>query len=651
MINRLLIANRGETACRIIRSAQRLGIHTIAVYSTADLGALHCEMADEAHCIGDAPATASYLNIAALLAAAQKTRADAVHPGCGFLSESPAFAQSVVDAGLIFVGPSPTVMAQAASKATARQLAAQAGIAVLPGFEDADANDDTLHQAAKSIGFPILIKATAGGGGRGMRVVNRAADFAAALEQARREAKSGFDSDAVILEKYIPRARHVEVQLLADQQGNRWLLGERDCTLQRRRQKVVEESPAPNLSAKTRQTLHDYANQIAATLNYENAGTVEFLLNAADNALYFLEINARLQIEHPLTEMLFALDLVEWQLRIAAGESLPDQMPTARGWAMEARVCAENPNNDFLPASGRIIACHWPPSTAVRTDAGVRAGDTVSTHYDSMVAKIIAHGDGREAARQKLLRALAMAKLDGVANNIACVRDMLVDDDFIRGTQWTTLIEDKSEKLLSALQQRQERLAAAAVAWLFFASYDFPAAGFRLNQAAQIRVLWQDDDRGDIWELAATMQDKTCQVTNLLSGACLTVTEISGTTTGLAAIINGVRTAAQCTRTDDGALKIFAEGLVLTMRTAALAAGAEEESDGVLRAPMSAIVREVKAAQGHRIKKGDTLLVLEAMKMEIIIAAPRDGVIAAVHCAPGDTVEQGMPLAQLDDED
>jgi acetyl/propionyl-CoA carboxylase alpha subunit len=453
-IKKLLIANRGEIALRIIRTARALGLYTIAVYSEADAGSPHLAAADQARPIGPAEARHSYLNIQSIVEAALAGGADAIHPGYGFLSESPQFARAVNEAGLIFVGPPPPVLAAAGDKVGARQLAQRAGVPIVPGTETADAA--TARSFAALTGYPILIKAAAGGGGRGMRVVNEAGALDAALQAAAREAAAAFNDGRLFIEKYLPAPRHVEVQILGDSHGRVIAMGERECSLQRRHQKIVEESPSPGISPSLRDRITDAAATLAAAVGYQNAGTVEFLVDG-DN-FYFLEINARLQVEHPVTELRFDYDLVAAQLQIAAGQPLIEP-PPPRGHAIQCRVYAEDAHNDFRPAAGPVLYLQLPAGPGVRVDTFLTPGIEIGTHYDGLLAKVIAYGTDREEARRRMLAALDEFMLTGVAHTAAFLRDLIASDDFARGEFSTTFVN----QFLPAWAPPDETFRAAAI--------------------------------------------------------------------------------------------------------------------------------------------------------------------------------------------
>ncbi|HEY6597904.1 MAG TPA: biotin carboxylase N-terminal domain-containing protein, partial [Pseudomonadales bacterium] len=457
MFKRLLIANRGEIACRIMRTARRLGIETVAVYSDADRDALHVRSADHSVRIGEAPARDSYLRIDALVAAVKKSGADAIHPGYGFLAENADFAAACAGA-CTFVGPSADAIRAMGSKIEAKRIVSEAGAPVVPGYQ-LDQDPTKLADAARTIGYPLLIKASAGGGGKGMRIVRTPQEFANALSGARRESKAAFGDDAVLLERYLTAPKHIEVQILADSFGRTLYLFERDCSVQRRHQKVIEEAPAPTMTAHQRVGMGEAAVKAAAAIGYEGAGTIEFITEGDE--YYFMEMNTRLQVEHPITEAILGLDLVEWQLRIADGERLPfaQEDLAIRGHAVEARVYAENPRRKFLPSTGRLVHVGFP--VGVRVDTGVESGAEVTMHYDPMIAKVIAHADTRDAAIDRLNRALADCEIAGVEHNVAFLRNILGDAGFRSGRYDTGLIESRGPALIPAEDPRM--LAAAAL--------------------------------------------------------------------------------------------------------------------------------------------------------------------------------------------
>jgi 3-methylcrotonyl-CoA carboxylase alpha subunit len=645
MLESVLIANRGEIACRIAATCRRLGVRSVAVFSDADRGARHARLADEAVAIGPAPAAESYLSIPGLLDAARRARAAAVHPGYGFLAESSAFARAVRDAGLAFVGPSPEAMDLMGGKDTAKEVMGRAGVPLVPGYHGADQDDDRLRAEAEAVGYPLLIKAAAGGGGKGMRRVDDPAAFLDALAACRREAAGAFGDDRVLLERLVERPRHVEVQVFADRHGNALHLFERDCTLQRRHQKVVEEAPAPDLPDATREALGRAAVQAALAAGYEGAGTVEFLL-APDGRFYFIEMNTRLQVEHPVTEAITGLDLVEWQLRVAAGEPLPlrqDEL-RRRGHAVEARLYAEDPERGFLPSTGRLRTLRLPEGMqGVRVDTGVGEGDAVTPFYDPMIAKIIAHGPDRQRALDLLARALDAAAVEGPATNLAFLRRAVRAEPFRRmaidtgwldreGAPLTVPDEPAPEDLTLAatalLLDERRRAAARAAASPDPTSPWHRVDGWRLNRAP-----------GREYRLSHAGEVETVRIAGGGEGGPdgRVRAEIDGrTVTGWATVAHDRVTLAREGRT-----------VILGLPDAALADAAEAEAGGLLAAPMPGKVTRLLVAPGERVERGRTLAILEAMKMEHRFDAPRDGTVTAVHVREGDQVEEGAVLLDL----
>ena len=674
MLDSLLIANRGEIACRIIRTARRLGLRTVAVHSDADRNALHVQMADESVRIGPAPARESYLDGARLIAAARDRGCRAIHPGYGFLSENAGFARACDEAGVVFVGPPASSIDRMGSKSEARRLMASAGVPVLPGYDDEDQSDDALLAAAQRVGFPLLIKPTAGGGGKGMRVVRAAGEFAEALAGARREAARSFGDDRVLLERFVEHGRHVEIQVFADAHGNAVHLFERDCSLQRRHQKVVEEAPAPGLDEATRAAMGAAAVAAARAVDYRGAGTVEFLYDG--RAFHFLEMNTRLQVEHPVTEMITGLDLVEWQLRVAAGESLPcDQAAIRRhGHAVEARLYAEDPDRGFLPSTGRLARLRLPAHHAqVRVDAGVEQGGEVSVHYDPMIAKIIAWADDRAQALERLQRALEETEVEGVRTNLRFLWQILGAPAVRAGDVSTRLLEtDASLRRDVPEHELLEAWLVAAVARLrglpgdesgraqSAASPWEAATGFRLGGPAQVRVPLRFDasqapaslaERGPQRHWLAFERDETGVVTVLLGGRRHRVDvrfEPDGVVRGY---VDGEPVAARCQSDHDRVIVRsrcvrydFVEDTGAEPRASA-------EHEGHCRAPMPGHVLDIRVQTGQVVDRGAVLLVLEAMKMEHSLVAPWPARVIDVAVQAGQRVEEGMDLIQLEPVD
>jgi 3-methylcrotonyl-CoA carboxylase alpha subunit len=641
----LLIANRGEIACRIMRTAKKLGLRTVAVYSEADANALHVRSADVAYCIGPAQALQSYLHVPALIDAIRATGADAVHPGYGFLSENEDFAAAVVAAGAVWVGPDAYAIRVMGSKIEAKRAVAGAGAPVVPGYNGDDQSESTLFAEAKRTGFPLLIKASAGGGGKGMRIVRSAEEFAEALAGARREAKNAFSDDRVLLERYLPAPKHIEVQVLADRYGNTIYLHERDCSVQRRHQKVIEEAPGPTIDAVLRQRLGKAAVTAAKSVNYVGAGTVEFIAEAGE--FYFMEMNTRLQVEHPVTEAITGLDLVEWQLRIAAGERLTLLQRDVRleGHAVEARIYAENPARRFLPSTGRLLHAAFP--LGVRIDAGVETGDSVGIHYDPMIAKVIAHGATRQEAIGRLRAALSATRLCGLSHNTGYLVRALAVPDFVEG-RYTTGFCDRHHEMLVAADDQPALVAAALAASRFPGPGSSVGAwnrvdGFTPNLAAQVDC-----------RLAIGAQTHTVAVP--ASGFEVPypgVSPIDAATVEVRFRHRGVnRTAA--VHVSGVELHVMLDGDTVVVRDLdrdidrfVVSGG----SMGGIVAPLPGQVLEVRVKPGDRVRSGDVLVIVEAMKMEHLVRAPEDGVVETVGCSQGARVEEGMVLVSLRPDD
>lgn len=660
-INTLLIANRGEIACRVMRTARRMGIRTIAVYSEADRDALHVLQADEAYPIGAAPARQSYLRADAILEAARLSGADAIHPGYGFLSENADFAAACAAAGLIFLGPPPSAIRAMGSKSAAKTLMEKAGVPLVPGYHGDNQSLDVLAAAADQIGFPVLIKASAGGGGKGMKVVTEAASFADALDAARREALSSFGDDRVLVEKYLGRPRHIEMQIFADTHGNIVHLFERDCSIQRRHQKVVEEAPAPGMSAERRRMMGEAAIEAARAVGYVGAGTIEFIAEGDD--FFFMEMNTRLQVEHPVTEAITGQDLVEWQIRIGRGESLPvtQEELAIHGHAIEVRLYAEDPRRDFLPQIGTLTHLALPDGmSGVRVDAGVKSGDSVSIHYDPMIAKIIAAGADRTEAVNRLRAALAATEVVGFATNRVFLQAIAAHPVFAGAELDTGFIGRYSADLLPTSQPASDRmLALAALAVLSdeeraqakaadpadpFSPWG-RAPGWSLNHHSYSDVILLDDEqevivrayfRGGKWTMALPGGDMAVEGTYDPDGR-------------LIARLDGVKITVRAIR-DGKHLTIFADGMEHSFIPRDPREGEVTGGEvGRLVAPMPGLVTQVLVAAGDAVAKGARLLTLEAMKMEIAISAPRDGVVAKVDYAVGDLVAEGAELLTLEE--
>ena len=653
VFNKILIANRGEIAVRVARSARRLGIRSVAVYSSADARAMHVEACDEAYRIGAAAASESYLVGDRILKVAQDCGAEAIHPGYGFLSENAAFARACEDAGIVFIGPPASAIEAMGSKSEAKELMQAAGVPLVPGYHGDDQGDDLLAIESARIGYPQLIKASAGGGGKGMRVVTKERDFAAALTSARREAKASFGDDRVLIERYLTRPRHVEFQVFADRDGNCVHLFERDCSIQRRHQKILEEAPAPGMDAELRAQMGQAAVDCAKAIGYVGAGTVEFLLDE-DDSFYFMEMNTRLQVEHPVTEMITGLDLVEWQLRVAAGEALPleQEQIGCNGHAIEARIYAETPEREFMPAAGRIRYLRQPPDEyGVRIDTGVRAGDAIGINYDPMIAKLITHADSREAALSRLSQALSQCQILGLNTNIhflACV----VDQGQFRAAEFDTGFIGKHEKQLFApntARLGQARILAVAA---LLPAFDTTAATawsrhdmWRMNLPATQRIELEHDDvafevcavfAADGWTF--NLDGESWQVAgDWLEPGLMRVD------------LNGRRIEFPVLREANG-ISLIHEGQTFDFTIPdPIHAGDSAAADADHpQAPMSGAVVALPVAVGDTVEPGDTLIVIEAMKMEHAIVARVGGKVSEILFAVGDQVDEGETLVLLE---
>ncbi|MEI9411105.1 acetyl/propionyl/methylcrotonyl-CoA carboxylase subunit alpha [Mesorhizobium salmacidum] len=651
MFTKILIANRGEIACRVIRTARKLGVHTVAVYSDADARSLHVEMADEAVHIGPSPVGESYLRGDRIVAAALATGAQAIHPGYGFLSENPDFVDQVVTAGLIFIGPSAASIRAMGLKDAAKRLMEKAGVPVVPGYHGEAQEIVLLASKAREIGYPVLIKARAGGGGKGMRRVEHPDDFSEALSSARREAKAAFGDDRVLVEKYVDKPRHIEVQVFGDNFGDAVHFYERDCSAQRRHQKVIEEAPAPGMTPALRKAMTEAAVKAAKAINYSGAGTIEFIVDASQglkaDRFWFMEMNTRLQVEHPVTEMVTGTDLVEWQLRVASGEKLPKTQSeiALSGHAFEARIYAEDAAKGFLPATGTLHHLKFPgvapEGAAMRIETGVRAGDAISPYYDPMIAKLVVHAGNRQAALEALRTALAQTEIAGSTVNTAFLAALAADPDFAAGDVDTGLIGRHQEALTAVAPPTGEIISAAVLAasgagalpssddpWSSLAGY----AHFH-GVARRMRLKFGDEQ---IQAKVSMRPDGRFQV-------ALDAPYDSTNSHDLRAVPRLARWPAHIT-VFEGAV-----GYAFTVPDPLARSDEAAAASGSLRAPMPGLVKLVRVAKGDAVIKGQILLILEAMKMEHTIAAPHDGVIAEI-AGGGAQVTDGTVLVRFVEE-
>ena len=662
MFSKILIANRGEIACRVIATARRMGIASVAVYSDADAAARHVALADEAYRIGPAAARDSYLNSAAILAAAARAGAQAVHPGYGFLSENADFAEACAGAGLVFIGPPPSAIRAMGGKSEAKALMAAAGVPLVPGYHGDAQDADLLAAEAHKIGYPVLIKASAGGGGKGMRVVPAPADFPAALAAAQREARAAFGDDRVLIERYLQRPRHIEIQVFADRHGNAVHLFERDCSIQRRHQKVLEEAPAPGMTAALRAEMGAAGVAAARAVGYVGAGTVEFIVE--DGRFHFMEMNTRLQVEHPVTEMVTGLDLVEWQLRVAAGERLPLLQAdiALRGHAIEARIYAEDPARDFLPSTGTLAHLRAPAETPdLRIDTGVRGGDAITPYYDPMIAKLIVRGADRGEAVRRLSAALAAYEVAGVQTNLRLLRAIASHAAFAGGVFDTGFIARHPGVQAAAAAPSLAVMAAAAIAATGF--------GGTPQDPWAARDSWRMNLPG--WQRVA-LSVGTLEIRPIPGGVALRrdgVTHdirvphfplpheaedfpVDGASVGqaltLCFALDGARHAFTVLR-DGARLTVIAGGEthMLDILDPLAPPDAAAAGAGRVVSPIPGRIAAVLVTAGDRVARGQALVVLEAMKMELTLSAAADGTVAALRCAAGDMVEEGRELVEL----
>ena len=678
MFKKILIANRGEIACRVAATARRMGIKTVAVYSEADANAKHVAVCDEAVLLGPAAASESYLRGDKIIAVAKATGAEAIHPGYGFLSENAEFADACAEAGLVFIGPPASAMRAMGSKSAAKQLMEKANVPLVPGYHGDQQDAEFLQGQADKIGYPVLLKASAGGGGKGMRVVESSGDFKAALASCKREAISSFGDDKVLAEKYLQRPRHIEIQVFADTKGNCIYLFERDCSVQRRHQKVLEEAPAPNMPAERRAAMGEAAVAAARAVGYVGAGTVEFIANQ-DGSFYFMEMNTRLQVEHPVTEMITGTDLVEWQIRVAAGEALPKKQNelVINGHAIEARIYAENPEKGFLPSIGTLRHMATPDSVAfelggvpgfpaaVRIDSGVREGDAISPFYDPMIAKLIVWGADRKQALARMAQALAQYQIVGLATNVAFLKRLVEGEPFATADLDTGLIARHHDTLFPAAQPVPEAALALAAVSLIESEKDASAAqsgansadpwgqalGWRMNRPYVRKLTFSDEygaalaEKGYHVQITYRAHDWLFDLPACPDNSAYALSLMSQDGHDFS-IKLGEQAVHGTVRRDGDIFHVFTNGghYPLNYNDPMAHAGESEAEGGRLTAPMPGKVVAVLAEKGKEVKKGDALVIMEAMKMEHTIAAPHDGLVEEVLYSVGDQVADGAPL-------
>ena len=665
MFTKILIANRGEIACRVAATARRLGVRSVAVYSDADASAKHVAACDEAVHIGGSAPKDSYLRWERIIEAAKATGAQAIHPGYGFLSENDAFANACAEAGIAFIGPPASAILAMGLKAESKQLMEKAGVPLVPGYHGSDQDPSLLQREADRIGYPALIKASAGGGGKGMRVVEKSEDFAAALASCQREARNSFGSDAVLIEKYVQRPRHIEIQVFGDTQGHCVYLFERDCSVQRRHQKVLEEAPAPGMTPELRAQMGAAAVAAAKAVNYVGAGTVEFIVEQPPEGgmrFYFMEMNTRLQVEHPVTEAITGLDLVEWQLRVASGEPLPLKQEDLHihGHAIEARICAETPDNNFLPATGTLTVYRKPACSAfergvVRVDDGVREGDTISPFYDSMVAKLIVHGATREEALARMDAALAETRIVGLSTNVQFLRHVVNSRSFAQADLDTALIPREAAALFHQDKVGKPLAVAAAVAQTLLTERAAESAdpfsrrdGWRPHGITVRRFDFEYQGESMLAHLSYLHDGALHLAFGDVSGPLAFDALPAETGTRMDLRFNGQRQTVQTWQVIETVHVFCALGATQIVEIDALAhAGEAAAEGGRLTAPMPGKVVSFAVKAGDAVKKGQALAVMEAMKMEHTIAAPVDGTVAELLYAPGDQVNEGAELLRL----
>ena len=672
-ITRLLIANRGEIAVRIMQSAQKIGIHCIALYSDADKNAMHVKQANEAWHIGASPAKESYLVVDKVLQVAKDARADAIHPGYGFLSENAGFAKSIQDAGLIWVGPPVPAIEAMGSKSESKNLMEKANVPLVPGYHGDNQDEAFLAEQVRKIGFPVLIKASAGGGGKGMRVVENESEIAAGIAASKREGLNSFGDDKLLAEKYITRPRHVEIQVFMDQQGNGVYLFERDCSIQRRHQKVVEEAPAPQYNAADRKAMGEAAIQAAKAINYEGAGTVEFLYEPADDTnepgtFYFMEMNTRLQVEHPVTEMITGQDLVIWQLKVAQGEPLPvtqDQL-SINGHSMEVRIYAEDPDNEFLPTTGTLDFVQLPTliEGKVRLDTGVKQGDEVSPYYDPMISKLIVWGEDRQQCLSTLKQALQEYQIAGVTTNLSFLRRVVNVEAFKQGEVSTQFIEEFSDQLTTNNDVKEHHLLAAVSHHMLTrksagqsrttdlqrASEDGASpwhtmSAFRLNQTARETLIFSLNNGEDVTVTVDTLNPSSWNITVADRAQCVCARLVNDQ---IQYKVNAQWHSARVIQHNHRLWVYDADG-ESQLQFKVNDYNQQDEQQGSLKAPMNGTIIQVDTMAGQTVKAGDVLMIMEAMKMEHAIKAPEDGTVKEISFNVGDLVAEGAMLIEMEE--
>ena len=649
---KILVANRGEIALRVMRTCRAMGITTVAVYSDADAVAPHTRFADEAVFLGAAPAKDSYLRVEKIIEAAKLTGADAIHPGYGFLSENAEFAEACAAAGIVFIGPSPDSIRKMGLKSPARKLAAAAGCPVVPGYDGEDQNDETLRAEILRIGFPVLVKASAGGGGKGMRVAHSESEIAQAIESARREAEKAFGNGTLLLEKYVRHARHIEIQILGDQHGNLIHLFERDCSLQRRHQKIIEESPSPALTKALRLKMGEAAVSVGRAIGYTNAGTVEFILTP-ENEFYFIEVNTRLQVEHPVTEAITGLDLVKLQIEIAEGKPLPfsqSELKT-RGHAIEARLYAEDPTNDFLPATGKLHAWRLPDAIeGLRVDSGVETGSEIGIYYDPMLAKLIAHADDRATAIRKLSYALRQLSVQGVTTNCDFLIRLLDHPGFAAGKAHTEFIAEHLDQLVADANEPLDR--ASAIAATLYLQQNWQNTDSLLNQippnfrnnpyrAPSIKLMVGKQETEVSWQFTGGKFEMTAL------SASSTAEVLACEPGSIRLAIDGVQREFRFTEVGDVLYVLSSLGSRAVVRRARHPLPKSATEQGTASSPMPGVVLKILVSEGQPVSAGDVLLILEAMKMEQTIRAAADGVVESIKVQTGQVVSPGDVLVQV----